>query len=138
MASTAAQNIDTWLRQPYTDADYLSYTRNQDNTESQQHPGNGVVLDRANTVVRHSVAKTQKSYNIDGVMAIRGSLVNSETPNMRTAYPGYDMDVDQGSAPELSCWQKPANYRRTYRPLRGQLFYMATPLLMTPRPNSPQ
>ena len=52
MASTAAQNIDTWLRQPYTDADYLSYTRDQTNTESQQHPGNGVVLDRANTVVR--------------------------------------------------------------------------------------
>ena len=95
MASTAAQNIDTWLRQPYTDADYLSYTRDQTNTESQQHPGNGVVLDRANTVVRHSVAKTQKSYNIDGVMAIRGSEVNSETPNMRTAYPGFDMDVDQ-------------------------------------------
>ena len=88
MASTAVQNIDTWIRAPYTDADYLS-------TGVQQHPGNGVVEDPANTVVRHSVAKTQRSYNVDGVMAINGSLVRSETPNMRSAYPGYDMDVDQ-------------------------------------------
>jgi hypothetical protein len=95
MASTAAQNIDTWLRAPYTDAGWLSYVANGAGTQGQTQQGNGVVLDRANTVVRHSVAKTQKSYNIDGVMAIRGSLVNSETPNMRSAYPGYDMDVDQ-------------------------------------------
>ena len=88
MASNATQNIDTWIRAPYTDADYLS-------TGVQQHPGNGVVEDAANTVVRHSVAKTQKSYNIDGVNAVRGSVVASVTPQMRSAYPAYDMDVDQ-------------------------------------------
>ena len=88
MASTAAQNIDTWIRAPYTDADYLS-------TGVQQHPGNGVVNDAANTVIRHSVAKTQHSYNVDGVMAINGSTVQSVTPQMRSAYSGYDMDVDQ-------------------------------------------
>ena len=88
MASTAAQNIDTWIRAPYTDADYLS-------TGVQQQPGNGVVENAANTVVRHSVAKTQRSYNVDGVMAIAGSLVTSVTPQMRAAYPAYDMDVDQ-------------------------------------------
>ena len=88
MASTAAQNIDTWIRAPYTDANYLS-------TGVQQHPGNGVVNVAANTVVRHSVAKTQKSYNVDGVMAIAGSLVVSVTPQMRAAYPAFDMDVDQ-------------------------------------------
>ena len=75
MASTPAQNIDTWLRAPYTDAGYLSYTQNQDGTESQQHPGNGVVLDAANTVERFSVAKTQRSYDVDGVNAINGSTV---------------------------------------------------------------
>ena len=88
MASTAVQNIDTWIRAPYTTADYLS-------TGVQQHPGNGVVNVAANTVVRHSVAKTQKSYKVDGVMAIAGSTVVSVTPQMRAAYPGFDMDVDQ-------------------------------------------
>ena len=88
MASTAVQNIDTWIRAPYTTADYLS-------TGIQQHPGNGVVEDAANPVERHSVAKTQRSYNIDGVMAIRGSTVYSITPQMRSAYCCYDMDVDQ-------------------------------------------
>ena len=88
MASTALQNIDTWIRAPYTDADYLS-------TGVQQHPGNGVVLDPANTVDRHSVAKTQHSNDPRGVNAIVGSSVYSSTPNMRSAYSGYDMDVDQ-------------------------------------------
>ena len=88
MASTAAQNIDTWIRSPYTDADYLS-------TGIQQHPGNGVVEDAANTVIRHSVAKTQHSYDPRGVNAIVGSTVFSVTPQMRSAYPAYDMDVDQ-------------------------------------------
>ena len=86
MASTPAQNIDTWLRAPYTDAGYLSYTQDQTGTESQQHPGNGVVLDAANTVERFSVAKTQKSYDVDGVDAIEGSGVFSVTVNMRQAY----------------------------------------------------
>ena len=88
MASTAAQNIDTWLRAPYTDADYLS-------TGVQQHPGNGVVSDAANTVIRHSVAKTQHSYNPAGLRVVLGSTVYSQTPQMRSAYSGYDMDVDQ-------------------------------------------
>ena len=88
MASTAVQNIDTWIRAPYTDADYLS-------TGIQQHPGNGVVEDAANTVIRHSVAKTQHSYDPRGVNAIVGSTVFSVTPQMRIAYPAYDMDVDQ-------------------------------------------
>lgn len=88
MASTAAQNIDTWIRSPYTDADYLS-------TGVQQHPGNGVVLDAANTVIRHSVAKTPHSYDPAGLGAVLGSTVYSVTPQMRSAYSGYDMDVDR-------------------------------------------
>ena len=88
MASTAAQNIDTWIRSPYTDADYLS-------TGVQQHPGNGVVLDAANTVIRHSVAKTPHSYDPAGLAAVLGSTVYSVTPQMRSAYSGYDMDVDR-------------------------------------------
>ena len=80
MASTPAQNIDSWIRAPYTTAGYLS-------TGVQQHPGNGVVNVAANTVIRFSVAKTQKSYNIDGVNAVNGSPVFSTTPQMRQAYP---------------------------------------------------
>ena len=86
MASTQAQNIDSWLRAPYTDDGWLSYTANQDGTTEQQHPGNGVVLDAANTVERRSVAKTQRSYDVDGVNAINGSTVFSVTVNMRQAY----------------------------------------------------
>ena len=88
MASTAAQNIDAWVRAPYTTADFLS-------TGVQQHPGPGVVNDAANTVVRHSVAKTQKSYNVDGVMAIAGSTVVSVTPQMRSAYSALSQDTPQ-------------------------------------------
>ena len=96
MASTPAQNIDTWLRAPYTDAGYLSYTQDQTGTESQQHPGNGVVEDAANTVIRHSVAKTQRSYDVDGVMAINGSTVQSVTLNMRRAYPSAGITGARG------------------------------------------
>ena len=92
MASTPAQNIDSWLRAPYTDAGYLSYTQNQTGTESQQHPGNGVVLAAGNTVERFSVAKTQKSYDVDGVDAIEGSGVFSVTVNMRQAYASQNND----------------------------------------------
>ena len=88
MASTAAQNIDTWIRAPYTTADYLS-------TGIQQHPGNGVVEDAANTVIRFSVAKTPHSYDPAGLAAVCGSKVYSVTPQMRSAYAGYDMDVDR-------------------------------------------
>ena len=96
MASTRAQNIDTSLRAPYTDAGYLSYTQDQTGTESQQHPGNGVVEDAANTVIRFSVAKTQRSYDVDGVMAINGSTVQSVTLNMRQAYPSAGITGARG------------------------------------------
>ena len=92
MAVTQAQTIDSWIRAPYTDDGWLSYTMNQDGTTEQQHPGNGVVLDAANTVQRFSVAKTQRSYDVDGVNAINGSLVHSLTPNMRQAYASQNND----------------------------------------------
>ena len=88
MATTPAQTIDTWIREPYTDADWLSYTRDQANTESQQHPGNGVSLSTADgdEAIRFSVAKTQKSYSPLGLQVLCGSRVYSMTPNMRQAY----------------------------------------------------
>jgi redox-sensitive bicupin YhaK (pirin superfamily) len=88
MATTPAQTIDTWLREPYTDAGWLSYTQDQTGTESQQHPGNGVSLSTADGLEaqRFSVAKTMKSYNPLGVNALCGSRVYSLTPNMRQAY----------------------------------------------------
>ena len=86
MASTPAQNIDTWLRAPYTDAGYLSYTQDQTGTESQQHPGNGVVLTQLTLWFVSPLLKTQRSYDVDGVMAINGSTVQSVTLNMRQAY----------------------------------------------------
>ena len=52
---------------PPTDAGCLSYTRT-DWYESQQHPGNGVVTDAANTWFVSLLF--QKSYNVDGVNAI--------------------------------------------------------------------
>ena len=83
MASTAVQNIDTWIRAPYTDADYLS-------TGVQQHPGNGVSLSTADgdEAIRFSVAKTSHGYTVNGLNdpARCGSRVYSMTPNMRQAY----------------------------------------------------
>ena len=38
------------------------------------------------TTTRYSVAKTAKSYDPDGVNAVKGSVVNSETQDMRDAY----------------------------------------------------
>jgi hypothetical protein len=35
---------------------------------------------------RYSVAKTARSYDPDGVMAVKGSVVYSETHDMRDAY----------------------------------------------------
>ena len=35
---------------------------------------------------RYSVAKTARSYDPDGVNAVKGSVVNSETQDMRDAY----------------------------------------------------
>ena len=40
------------------------------------------------TTTRYSVAKTQKSYSADGVAAVKGSTVTSETEQWNTeAYP---------------------------------------------------
>lgn len=82
MATTPATTIDSWLRAPYTDEEWLSYTTEQ------QHPGNGVSLSTADgdEAQRFSVAKTQRSYSPLGLAAVRGSTVYSLTPNMRQAY----------------------------------------------------
>ena len=55
---------------------------------------------------RYSVAKTARSYDPDGVMAVKGSLVKSETQDLRDAYhygdgtvPG---DVSAGPAPDTT------------------------------------
>ena len=85
-SSAASDNIDSWIRSPYTDDDYLS-------TGKQQHPGNGVVADRDVNVTRFSVAKTAHSYDPRGVAAVCGSRVYSATINMRDAYSGHDMDT---------------------------------------------
>ena len=37
------------------------------------------------TTTRYSVAKTARSYDPDGVNAVKGSVVNSETQDMRDA-----------------------------------------------------
>jgi len=53
---------------------------------------------------RYSVAKTQRSYDPLGVMAVKGSLVNSETQDMRDCYHyGTDVggDVSDGPAPDF-------------------------------------
>ena len=53
---------------------------------------------------RYSVAKTARSYDPDGVYAVNGSLVNSETQDMRDAYHyGTDVggDVSDGPAPDF-------------------------------------
>ena len=53
---------------------------------------------------RYSVAKTARSYDPDGVMAVKGSVVHSVTQDMRDCYyygdgtvPG---DVSAGPAPD--------------------------------------
>ena len=88
MATTPAQTIDTWIRSPYTDDGWLSYTMNQDGTTEQQHPGNGVSLSTADggEAIRFSVAKTQHSYDPAGLSVVCASKVYSLTPNMRQAY----------------------------------------------------
>ena len=88
MATTPAQTIDTWIREPYTDAGWLSYVANGAADQGQTHPGNGVSLSTADgdEAQRFSVAKTMKSYNPLGVNALCGSRVYSLTPNMRQAY----------------------------------------------------
>ena len=47
------------------------------------------------TTTRYSVAKTQRSYSPDGVAAVKGSTVTSETEEWNTeAYPP-SQDTDQ-------------------------------------------
>ena len=55
---------------------------------------------------RYSVAKTARSYDPDGVNAVKGSVVHSETQDMRDCYyygdgtvPG---DVSTGPAPDYA------------------------------------
>ena len=88
MAVTQAQTIDSWIRAPYTEDGWLSYTMNQDGTTAQQHPGNGVSLSTADgdEAVRFCVAKTQHGYSPLGLAAVQSSGVYSLTPNMRQAY----------------------------------------------------
>ena len=88
MAVTQAQTIDSWIRSPYTDDGWLSYTMNQDGTTEQQHPGNGISLSTADgaEAQRFSVAKTQHSYDPAGLSVVCASRVYSLTPNMRQAY----------------------------------------------------
>ena len=53
---------------------------------------------------RYSVAKTAKSYDPQGVNAVIGSVVNSETQDMRDAYhygTSVGGDVSDGPAPDF-------------------------------------
>ena len=53
---------------------------------------------------RYSVAKTAKSYDPDGVNAVKGSVVNSVTQDMRDAYyygTSVGGDVSDGPAPDF-------------------------------------
>ena len=53
---------------------------------------------------RYSVAKTARSYDPDGVMAVKGSVVNSVTQDMRDAYhygTSIGGDVSDGPAPDF-------------------------------------
>ena len=50
------------------------------------------------TTTRYSVAKTARSYDPDGVNAVKGSVVYSETEDMRDAY-HYGGSTTDGSDP---------------------------------------
>lgn len=57
------------------------------------------------TTTRFSVAKTQRSYDPAGVGAVLGSLVKSETQDMRDAYhygTSVGGDVSDGPAPDTT------------------------------------
>ena len=57
------------------------------------------------TTTRYSVAKTARSYDPDGVMAVKGSVVHSETEDMRDAYhygTGVGGDVSDGPADDYA------------------------------------
>jgi hypothetical protein len=53
---------------------------------------------------RYSVAKTARSYDPDGVNAVKGSVVSSETQDMRDCYyygTSIGGDVSDGPAPDF-------------------------------------
>ena len=53
---------------------------------------------------RYSVAKTQRSYDPLGIMAVKGSTVSSETHDMRDCYyygTSVGGDVSDGPAPDF-------------------------------------
>lgn len=89
---------DTFLVQPYTEEDTLSYT------DVQNHPGNGAALvDNGTTrtignATRFSVARTRRGY----CTVTPASEVYSVTPGMRQAYgakngtSGTVPDIDRG------------------------------------------
>ena len=57
------------------------------------------------TTTRYSVAKTARSYDPDGVNAVKGSVVFSETQDMRDCYHyGTDVggDVSDGPADDYA------------------------------------
>ena len=57
------------------------------------------------TVTRFSVAKTQRSYDPDGLAKVKGSTVKSETEDLRNAYyygTSVGGDVSDGPAPDTS------------------------------------
>ena len=57
------------------------------------------------TTTRYSVAKTARSYDPNGVMAVKGSVVYSETEDMRDAYhygTSVGGDVSDGPAPDYA------------------------------------
>ena len=57
------------------------------------------------TTTRYSVAKTARSYDPDGVNAVKGSVVYSETEDMRDAYhygTSVGGDVSDGPAPDFA------------------------------------
>ena len=54
---------------------------------------------------RYSVSKTARSYDPDGVNAVKGSVVYSETEDMRDAYhygTSVGGDVSDGPAPDFA------------------------------------
>ena len=68
---------------------------------------------------RYSVAKTARSYDPAGVNAVLGSVVNSETQDMRDAYhygTSVGGDVSDGPAPDYAQLSRPPDI---YLPLFG-------------------
>ena len=57
------------------------------------------------TTTRYSVAKTTRSYDPAGLSVVLGSVVNSETQDMRDAYhygTSVGGDVSNGPAPDFA------------------------------------